>query len=264
MPLPGDWIDVHGKGIPLFVIVADERDALASCVRRELLHRDVRLTVYRPSRLADVPVELTADAFRIGGEDIVGILFRCTSETSLSAGFRDEDRRFGDLEVAATWLAALQLPSVLAINRLDAAAWFEDSWPLWRSRLRAAGVKLARFQVGSGGNGEPYWQPYSGSMRSRPFGVRASTALGAAVLERPAQEAWYVADGNVVSPSPPGAVCDAAAYLHSAGIAFAAVGADADGGITSVDVNPRVSDEQIVAHAGRVLGERIQTHMLRG
>lgn len=251
-----------GSTVGIFAIVSHSADPLAAALETALRARRLKCIRIHLPLLASTPVELTGESFRVHGEPVAGVLFRGTSDSFFSSEFCEEDQRFSDLEVSATWLAALQLPTLLAVNRLDAAAWFENTWALWRRRLQARGVRLSTFRVGGGHDGGGKWQPYLGRIRRCRLDQSGSAVLGAAVTETPGVTEWYFAAGRVLKPDPPAPLRDAVARLDTSGILFGSVTVDQNGSVITVDTNPVVPDDDVAQRAAEVLCDRIQAHML--
>ena len=77
------------------------------------------------------------------------MLFRVSPELTFSDEFEVSDQPFCDAEIRAIWLAALNLDSVLAVNKYDAMTWFEgSSWPVWRRKVIHVGIPVSKFLFG--------------------------------------------------------------------------------------------------------------------
>ena len=128
-----------------------------------------------PEELGDVPLTLSSgDANggaappRLAGNPIRAVLWRTPPDGSLTQGWSEDDCSFADAELRSAWLAVLDHPSTLAVNRFGADLWFEGAgWPASRRRLWEAGLELAPLGYGAAATGA--WLPYRArSPRPRP------------------------------------------------------------------------------------------------
>lgn len=148
---------------PCFVAVSSPADTLAGAIIANLQATGGRPCAVEPAALGDLSLSLLGDTLTIDGKPVAGILFRSFPDTSFSNGFRADDQSFCDSEIGATWLAALQLESVFAVNRYEADIWFDAlRWPCWRRRLVEAGIVVSEFAFGDVETEDAYfWHPYA-------------------------------------------------------------------------------------------------------
>jgi hypothetical protein len=252
------------------VIVGDPGDVLSRTVAEALSARGHGVRRIAPGGLGDARVRLAGPSFWVDGRLVGAILFRARPDAAFAVGFAPPDRRFADAEVGATWLAALHLDSVVAVNRYGPAAWYDGAgWPVWRRLLVEADVPVSPFAFGAApedaaGTEALRWHPYSG-LSPRPVpGGRARGALGAAVTPRVRHRSCVVACREVVAGEPSGAVLNAVAVLDAAGVRLAEVVADAAGAVLSVDARPALADPRPAARAAHLLVERYDAHLRRG
>jgi hypothetical protein len=251
-------------GQPIIVAVGGASDPLVMAVVAECEGRGIALRRVAPGCLGDLRVELRGETFRVDGCPVGGILFRSPPDASFCEGFAAADRVFCDVEVRAIWLAAFHLDSILAINRYDAAAWFEGAgWPVWRPRLLAAGRGVAPFWVGGAQGATGWsWYPY-GECQPRPAPGRAARGmLGAALTPDIARRESLVVGGEVVAGRTSPAVAATAAILADAGIRIAGVVTDEHDRVLVVDTQPAFA--AIAArHAARLLCRWYDEHLHR-
>jgi hypothetical protein len=241
-------------------VVGADRLALA-CADR-LRSRDVDVLALRADGLADLRVTLSADRFEIEGRPVGAILWRAPVGASALAEFAPEDRGFVLAEVSATLLAATNHASVLAVNRLDAEAWFEEGqWVLWRRRLQRAGVPVCGVSVGDLDGGR-WWRPYVGGP-DRPVPVRAvRRALGTAVVDAPVVGAALFVGDEAIGGAPSTAVRLAGRVLTRQGLALKAISYDDRGTVVSVNPYPEIADNGIDSIAQR-LARLLHDHLRR-
>jgi hypothetical protein len=254
---------------PGAVIVGDRSDVLSRTVAEALRSRGHAVRCLAPGGLGDARVRLVGPSFWVDERPVGAILFRARPDAAFAEGFAPSDRRFADAEVGATWLAALHLDSVVAVNRYGPAAWYDGAgWPVWRRLLVEAGVAVSPFAFGAGpedagGIEALRWHPYSG-LSPRPVpGERARRALGAAVTRRVRHRSSVVACGEVVAGEPSGAVLDASAVLDADGVRLAEVVTDAGGDVLTVDARPALADPHAAARAAHRLVELYDAHLRR-
>ena len=190
-------------------------------------------------QLADLHVSLGPTSFRVEGCRIGAVLLRQPVAAFAPVSFVAEDWAFVAAEVAAIWLAATQLEPVLAINRLDAEAWYEGGqWPVWRRRLRRASVALSPLSFGDAPSNS-YWRPYLDG-HDRPAPNRATRrALGTALADDQVAGATLFVGGDAMGGSPPPAVATAARLLQRSGVQLSSISHDARERVVAVDPFPR-------------------------
>jgi hypothetical protein len=215
--------------------------------------------------LADLKVTLEPDRFLVEGRQVSGILFRATPDSRFSDSFSSEERPFVDAEIRAVWLAAMQIESILAINRHDAGSWFEGSgWSVWRRRLIEQGVPVSRFWFGDDGAGDDWqWHLHSlPSVRPAP-GRKTRRALAAPVTGSVAHQTTLLVDDLLLPGSPQPASAKTADLLRSWGIRLAGIVSDDEGKVLSVDTlpHPQMPD---IEHVVCILAEKFRAHLRTG
>jgi len=237
------------------VIVAERGDLLAALVQNRLEAQGDQVMMVPPGALGGLTVHLADDVFRVEKKRIGGILFRAIPDTTFSDGFEAADRSFCDAEVRALWLAAMHLDPVCALNRYDAAAWFEGPhWPVWRRRLIAGGIPVSPFTF-SGDGSAGWWYPYRSFRPQTPPGPAAGRVLGSATSAAFSAQRTLAVDGEVLSGDGHASALAALRLLTKAGIRLAEVCTDSDGRVLTVDTLPLLADPSLAAEVSdRVAG----------
>jgi hypothetical protein len=237
------------------VVVAESDDLLTALVKTSLEARGDQVMAVSPGALGGLAVRLEGDAFRVEDERIGGILFRATPDTTFSDGFEAADRSFCDAEVRALWLAAMSLDSVCALNRYDAAAWFEGPyWPVWRRRLIASGIPVSPFAFGGNGSAG-WWYPYRSYRPQTLPGPAARRVLGSATSAAVPAQRTLAVDREVLAGDGCTSALAALRLLSEAGIRLAEVFTDRDGRLLAVDTLPLIADPSLAVEVSdRVVG----------
>lgn len=237
-------------------------DSLALAVSARLRSVGVGVLQLRGYQLPELLVSLRSDCFSIEGERIAAVLLREPASAIAPLRFASADRGFVLAELSATWLAATQLDGVLAVNRLDAEAWFDDAqWPVWRRRLAKASVDVSALSFGDC-EAASCWRPYVGGL-DRPVPVAAARrALGAALAHAPVVGRALFACGEMIGARPPRAVGRAGRLLRREGVELASIAYDAGGHVATVDVLPAIADDEL-EHVASRLTARLYEHLRR-
>ena len=237
------------------VVVAESDDLLAALVKTRLEAQGDQVMAVPPGALGSLTVCLEGDVFRVEGQCIGGILFRVIPDMTFSDSFAAADRGFCDAEVRALWLAAMHLDSVCAINRYDAAAWFEGPyWPIWRRRLIAGGIPVSPFTFGGGAQGE-WWYPYRSHQPQTLPGPISRRVLGSATSAALPAQCILAVNGEVLVGDGHAPVLAALKLLSEAGIRLAEVLTDNDERVLAIDTQPLIVDPSLAAEvSGRLAG----------
>jgi hypothetical protein len=229
-------------------------DRLAVVTSAALRSTGVEVVDVPGHQLADAPVSLRRNGFSVHGRPIAGMLLCEPVGTAAPHGFAGPDWSFVLAELGATWLAAANLDGMLAINRLDAEAWYEGGqWPVWQRRLGATPVELSPLRVGASAAGAR-WRPYTGGA-DRPAPAEAvRRALGTALTDEPIAGAALFVCGEPVGPAGPGGLTDAAALLRGSGLELVSIAHDAEGRVATVDPYPAVAEDIVAPVAARLAG----------
>lgn len=235
------------------VVVDDGDDPLANAVHAALDLRGASVLRLRADALAATRLELRGDEAQVRGQRVRAVLFRAMPGGALAAGFHDDDESFSSSEARAAWLALLQLPSVIAINRADPETWFALSdWPIWRRRLAGARIPLAPLAVGDVDVGpDATWLPWGGGIaRVKTQAVRR--VFGAAVV--PSRELTHVvvADGESVEAGDGEGVRGAVEVLRRWGVLLAGIVVDDKGRVVSATAAPFIPTSVASAAARRL------------
>lgn len=245
------------------IIVAPAGDALSSEVEKNLALRESPVVRYLPSELGSLPAELNETEFVIEDDIVVqAVLWRVSPSMCLADDFAEADRRFADVETAATWLAALQLPGIVAVNRFDADSWYSGlHWDYWRGRLRAAGIETAPLIIGDYPVPESWqWNPYFAEIQCETpdINVRSTIACACRAVT-PVLENICVC-GTVVGDVAHPMVHRAAHLLNEWGVGLARVSSDHEGHLHYVNVLPGLEEMPLLEHVADGLGNHFHEH----
>lgn len=229
-------------------------DGLAAALARELATRGRQVLHLAGRSLVDAVLSIRGERLSVNDLPVDGVAF-LAPPTSLARGLLEpSDDAFVAAEARALWLAALQLESVTVVNRYDADAWFRGAgWPVWRSRLRAAGVPVCPLAVGGAGRGDWSWLPWT-SVRPRAMDSAAGFFMAAAAVSAAVPSQHLIVRGRSMgrgTPLPP----RLAAALSAHGIELAEVWLDAKGRVVAVDPAPAPADPDVVAAAADLLAD---------
>ena len=246
-----------------FVTVSSTADTLAAAITANLKATGVRTCQVEPAALGDLSLSLSSDTLTIDGQPVAGVLFRSFPDTSFSDGFMADDQSFCDAEIGATWLAALQLESVFAINRYAADIWFEAlRWPCWRRLLIEAGIEVSEFAFGDVETEDSHaWYPYAGTTAAVAPDRSARRVLGSAVTTASRKQASLMVCGEVIAGDVQPAILDTTRLLDEAGIKIAEVETDFDGHILRVDAHPLITDAELLAKTSTLLITAYHAHL---
>jgi hypothetical protein len=247
------------------IIIGNDTDRLADAVTTKLTIRGIWALQIGPGVLGDLSVSLSGDTFRVEGRRVGGVFFRAFPDTGFSLSYDLEDQPFCDAEVGATWLAAMQLDSVLAINRYDATAWFEGLiWPVWRRRLVAAAVPVSRLAIGDVAAGDGWaWYPYCTGLPEALPSLETRRVLGAALTPEPSAEESLTVDGIVAAGATTAGVLAAARALADGGLRIAKIVTDGKGRVLSVNPHPCIVEDEILGRVTDLLVDLYYAHLHR-
>lgn len=249
----------HGVSPPLSetscLVVGTEADPISSTFRTCAGAAGLRTRLIEAPRLGEASVVLDGVTLVVDGEQVGGLLFRGRSHGDFSEGFRDEDRVFVDVELAAVWLAAMQLPAVRSVNRFDAQAWYEISpWAAWTSRLAGAGIPTAPVAVGDAAPRDGrWWLPYTESAL-RPLPERHTRRmLATPTVDGDGAWQFLAVAGEAVGEANDGPAERVARALGDFGIQLARVTMNGRAEALAVDTMPLVADDTIAEAAAERL-----------
>jgi hypothetical protein len=176
------------------------------------------------------------------------------------------DQPFCDAEIRAIWLAALNLDSILAVNKYDAVAWFEGlNWPVWRRKLIHAGIPVSKFWFGDTTlRTSCVWYPYT-SQEARPApGYHAKRVLGSALTESTLIQKSLIIGKDIVAGKQTRSILSTAELLADAGVCIAEVATDAYDNIVTVNTQPTISDVHIENLVSYQIAEMYHAHLHSG
>jgi hypothetical protein len=215
-----------------------------------------------PHRLDEHTWTLDGRSCHLDRQPLGALLIHARPYGLSASGFVPEDAPFAAAELSATLLAASQLPDVLAINRLDAEAWFEDACPGLLVR-RAAGGRACPMSYGAWPRGaDVAWRPYRALQERRPPADVAARAMGAMLAPRGALDrGWYAVCGRPLEPAAPRSVDRLARSLWSEGIGLAKLYVDRRGRLGGLDVCPPIEERTAADPAAARIAEAIVAHL---
>jgi hypothetical protein len=240
---------------PCIVVVSDETDPLSTEFATTLRGQGTDMIHVHAGALAGLKVSLQNESFFVNAHLVRGILFRASLDSTFSETFSAEDRSFCDTEVMATWLAALNLDSILAVNRYDAAEWFEGArWPAWRRRLVEADIPVSPFAFGDTPVDASWsWYPYTSTRASRAPGIASRRVLGSAVTQSMQKQVSLAVCNVVIAGEASPTVLDTAKLLDDTGVRIAEIATDHDGRVLLVNTEPQIMETKILEHAKHLL-----------
>jgi len=244
-------------------IVGSKTDKLSKKVESTLSFQDTPVMHISPEDLGDLHVSLQGERFNVKGLQVRGILFRASPHSAFCESFVLKDQHFCDAEVRATWLAAFHLDSVLAINKYDAAAWFEGaSWPVWRRRLIRTGIPVSSFQIGDViTTGLWFWYPYGSCIpRSAPKRI-IRRIMGTALTLRNQKQTCLIVCNEVIAGEANSVVLDTYKLLEENGVCIAEIGTDSEGNIIYVNTQPKVLDSTSAEQAAHLIVGKLHAHL---
>lgn len=248
---------------PGIVIVAHHDDLLSNTVAHNLLTQDINVIHSIPSTLNSLRVNVQDELFIVEDLQINGILFRVSSDSNFSEGFVEEDRSFCDFEIKATWLAALHLHSLKAVNLYNALAWFEGlHWPVWRRMLIEEGIPVSSFRFGDPLAKNPNsWYPYL-SFNPRPVpSTTTCKTLGAATTSNSQEQVILFVCSEILSGKPNTAAITAAKLLEKEGVLIVEITTDFGQNIVSVNSTPIIKDVEVAKRAAHLIGDMFLAHL---
>jgi len=247
------------------VVVARGSDLLAQAASTLLMKHGFQVSFLTPSTLGSISITLREELVFILGKRVDGILFRALPQSLFCQDFAIEDQSFSNTETRAAWLSALNLGSLLAVNRYDARAWFEGiGWSQWRSRLIEAGIPVSPFSIGTAHLASPhFWYPYMSNLSRPAPGNHSRRIFGAAVTPSRQTNVSLMVYGKIVSGAESSTVRACMGLLYNFGISIATVTTDLDDKVLEVDTQPIVSGQDLIQVVAQILCEGFRAHLYR-
>jgi len=246
-------------------IVSNETEQLSKYVENALIERTIPVIRLTPGDLGDLQTSLQEEVFKIKGLQIRGLFFRVPTHSAFCLSFILEDQPFCDAEVRAAWLAACHLDSVLAINRYDAAAWFEGaSWPIWRRKLIKARIPVSPFEMGDINSTDSWsWYPY-GSCIPRSAPTRTIRRIfGTALTQRNQKNACLIVYNEVFSGKVNKVVLETYKLLETNGVCIAEISTDYEDNVICVNTQPKIDDDVIAEQVAQLIAGKLYEHLYR-
>lgn len=242
------------------VIVAPPEDPLAVGVQQVVGSSGGSVVWYAPRQLGALNVALTEQAFNVEERVVESVLWRVSPEMPLAEDFQADDRGFAGAEVAATWIAALNTNTNVAINRFDAEAWYSGLRPqYWRDRLHGAGIIVTPMSVGDCPLPADWqWSPYTTGEPNEPPEPKARAVMASACHAVTAVVTSISVCGRIITECRDSNVRRAAELLDGWGVGLAAIDSDSDGRVHRVRVLPVFDDAALLERVTTLVG----THLL--
>lgn len=256
---------MFAKAVSILVINHPE-DRLSNSIATILQTQGVRVLQILPGALGSKEISLQGDLFCIESEPIRGILFRVPPQSTFSDDFAASDQSFCDAEIRAILLAALNLESMLAINKYDAMTWFEGiGWPTWRRKLIAAGIPVVEFQFGDSDlNGRHVWYPYASLEARLAPGNHSRKMLGSALTEKNPSQTSLIVGREIITGKQSPSILATAELLTNAGACIAEVATDIDDRVVTINTLPSISDVEINDMVSLKISEIFHAHLYSG
>jgi hypothetical protein len=253
----------RGAKQPCLVIVDTANQPLGMLLASELQERGATVQVVSPLTLGQLRVALTGDTFCVNDTPVAGIFSLTLPHGFFSGAFVEEDRSFCNVEIGAVWLAACHLESVLAINRYDAAGWFDRlSWPLWHRTLSKAGVTASPFSVGDVCTDNAHqWYPYGSGVPHPAPAQSARRVLGSAITRSQQKQVSLVVCEEVICGAVTPELIRTAKLLAKSGVRIAAITTDVSGCILAVNVRPVIFADDLLRRAADLLVREYDAHL---
>jgi hypothetical protein len=191
-------------------------------------------------------------------------MWRVFPQTNLSATYSLDDQPFCTAEVGAAWLAALNLESVLAINRYSPLMWYNQlCWPVFRWLLHKAMITVSSFHFGGSDPklGATQWLPYLSARPLTALDGEVHAVMGSALTVAEPAHAYTLVCGTFLGEDGVGQAKQAARQLDRLGICLAEICTDHDGKIFSVNPHPSISDPILVEQAAALISNAFHEHL---
>ena len=241
--------------LPGIAVVAEDADPVARAVEAKMRQLRRRVLYIPTSELASIPLQIVDDSLLLQREAISAVLFRARPDSHFGGNFVESDASFSSNEARATWLAALNLPSVCAINRADEELWFSNAeWPIWRRRLISEGIPVVSLSVGDidSLNDRPVvWMPWGGVF-AHPPGPYARRAFATALIPAEGIHVTLWCCGSPIDGPGDGFIRGAASVMSSHGIELASIVSDSTDRIVSCTAYPDVPESFVSPVAHRI------------
>ena len=237
------------------VLVSNEGDLLSKSLTHRLQRKNVIVHNFSPHDLGNLDVSLSDRYFSIGGNTIQGIFFRISPDSHFSSDFVKEDQQFCDAETRAVWLSALNLESIVTINRYDAVAWFQGiEWDTWRNKIIESEINVSSFVFGDNPTMEGgCWYPYSSSIARDIPGKTTRKILGCALSYSSQIQSNLVVCNHVITGNANVSVSSSSKMLERIGIQLAEITTDVDEHVVTINTIPKISNKKILKEVSEIL-----------
>jgi hypothetical protein len=246
----------------LTIIGLGEAEApLLRAVGAELGRYGISFRVVTGPQLAGLKTTICGSRFLVDEMPVAGVLTHDLAGLDFSGSDPLDDQAFFNAELRATWLAGMNLASVLAINRYPASAWHNQQ--SFREVMREAEIPVASFPfAGEGGwQAESDWLPYAADPPVEAFNTSMHSYLGSAMtLDQPVANGLWIC-GELISGSSTTDARDTAHCLDSVGIRIVEISTDVDGRVFSVNPRPDIRDPGLLKRAAVLISNLFRAHL---
>jgi hypothetical protein len=228
----------------LALLVGDERvDALIGPLDGALRSRGLRTRIVHPQHLSRLMLHADADSCCIGGEPVVGVVFRADPSLLVAPEYGEDDASFAAAEVRAVRAHVLSCSGVVALNRAYADTWFASSpSAFWHRALASRGIAMAPRRLGHL-YPDGLWVRWTGGIEGART-PRLCHALGAVTVEPgPLTTVLCCAGRSVDSVHRHSSerVAALAAAMHDLGLTLAEAVLDREDRLVDLQVLPALS-----------------------
>jgi hypothetical protein len=249
---------------PIVICIREPGDELADAVGTELEERGICFRAIELAELGEVGIRIRGSACSIDGVPVAGVLSRGLPNLNIASRFGLLDQPFCNSELGAAWLAVLNLPSVLAINRYTAGMWYEHlHWQSFRGLLKEANIPTCTLTFGGDGCNEQgvRWLSYVSSEPVSTVNPTVHAHLGSALtLSQSASSALWVCGKRIHGAAGDNAEA-AARYLNKMGVALVEIWTEPDGSIFLVNPQPSISDPRLLGRAATLISNSFYVHL---
>jgi hypothetical protein len=229
---------------PSILVISHPQDKLSDLITANLYTQGVRTLHFSPGALGSRQISLQRDFLCIDGLPIYGMLLRVSPESTFSDDYEINDQSFCNAEIRAILLAALNLDSMLAVNKYDAMTWFEGlNWPTWRRRLIHADIPVSEFLFGdTTSQTSRVWHPYTSREAMPVPGYHVKRILGSALAESVSAQSSLMIAKEIIAGKRAPSIFATAELLANSGVCIAEIVSDINNNILTVNTLPTISD----------------------
>ena len=245
-------------------IVSKKNDQLSNYIIERLRDLNTPFLQTDPRRVSDLNLSLIDEKFYIERKLIKGIFLRAGPDSFYNNSFINQDSAFCNSEIGALLLAAVNLESILAINKCDAQLWFDKStWTVWRNRFLQNDIKVANFKFGeSEFEKSTYWLPYNGTVIRESPEYEIRRELGAAVTDVPPSFKFLQIGKEILGNHCNVDVKDLTDFIINQGTFVSELLTDSEGNIISINTLPVIKSKNTLIKVSNLIAKEFYDFML--